>query len=176
MGLNEMSDRLIEQDIQKAIRLVETLDKRLIDCIYNDSFSMKDMGLIYQQMEAAGLNPKDQNDWIFLHRAAKERRISEKQCPLEFTIEKEKDRYVISPIKYHDGAYEVSWSRELLDDGNNHTQDGWIENLKDSEWSLPSGPLYSATFKALDQNKDGNNKELIKKLRTSFKEDFVKHI
>ena len=84
-----MSDRLIEQDIQKAIRLVETLDKRLIDCIQNDSFSLKDMGLIYQRMEAAGLNPKDQNDWLFLLRAAKERRRSEKQCPLEFIIEEE---------------------------------------------------------------------------------------
>src|SRR3989344_8488469 len=102
-----MSDRLIEQDIQKAIRLVETLDKRLIDCIQNDSFSLKDMGLIYQRMEAAGLNPKDQNDWFFLHNAVKERRISEKQSLLEFTIEEEKDRYVISPLKYNNELYVV---------------------------------------------------------------------
>ena len=109
-----------------------------------------------------------------IENTVKETTASKSKC--DFAIEELEDRYVISPIKYHDGLYEVSWSRELLDSGNNYNKDEWIENLKDSEWCLPSGPLYYATLKALYQNKDGNNKELIKKLRTSFKEDFVKHI
>ena len=142
---------------------------------YDNSTSLKPKetnGFGYSPEELARIMDYEKNKSI--ENTVKETTASKSKC--DFAIEELEDRYVISPIKYHDGLYEVSWSRELLDSGNNYNKDEWIENLKDSEWSLPSGPLYSATFKALDQNKDGNNKELIKKLRTSFKEDFVKHI
>ena len=93
----------------------------------------------------------------------------------DFMIEEQEDRYVISPVKYKNELYEVSWSRELLDSGNYNTQDEWIEILKDSEWWLPSGPLYHATIDALSQNKEGQYSKLINNFRLMFRKDFIDH-
>jgi len=87
---------------------------------------------------------------------------------LEFSIEELDDRYVISPISYHNGLYEVSWSRELLDGGNSYAQDEWLEILEEGEWSLAPCPLYHATLTALYYEKDGTQKDKIENFRNLF--------
>jgi len=93
---------------------------------------------------------------------------------LEFSIKELDDRYVISPISYHNGIYKVSWSRDLLDGGKAYTQENWMEFLQEnnSKWSLASGPLYHATIATLFREKDGHYQEEIENLRNMFSEDF----
>ena len=85
------------------------------------------------------------------------------------------DRFIISPIEYHNGFYAVACSTELLDGGEMHTQDDWIEYSQGSGWSLPSGPMYHATLAALYRERDGIEKESIKKIKELFKKDFANY-
>jgi len=90
----------------------------------------------------------------------------------EFSIEERDDRYVISPIEYRNGIYEVSWSKELLDGRDSHNQDGWIKILENSKWSMPSYPLCHATFAALFLEKDGPLKDKIQDIQYLFSVHF----
>ncbi len=91
----------------------------------------------------------------------------------KFNIEELEDRFVLSPLKLHDGLYRVEWNKELQDE-KLRTQDAWNQFLQGSEWSLPSGPLYYATIKSLYYNHDSNYKEVIGKFKEKLQSDFKK--
>ena len=69
-----MSDRLNEGLQQKAIKLVESLEERLVEQISSDSIEHKSMPFLYSTMKAAGLNPESSNDWFYIGKAAKLRK------------------------------------------------------------------------------------------------------
>lgn len=86
----------------------------------------------------------------------------------EFGIDETDDSYVIRGVKYEGQIVTVAWDKELLDNGESHTQDDWI-NLTDK---LPDATVYHATLSALFANKKGTYAKLIKKIEKMFKKDF----
>lgn len=82
------------------------------------------------------------------------------------------DRYRLHNVLYDGVASVVDISKDLLDNGASHTQSGWIETTRKSEWKVPSGPLYFAVLAALYDNKDSDN---VKKLRKMFANDLKKY-
>jgi hypothetical protein len=89
-----------------------------------------------------------------------------------FTIESLPDRYVMGPIKYHDGLYRVAWSKTLLDGGARKTQGGWVKFLQSGEWQLGSGPLQIALLSTLYNERDGKYKSLVEEIKNTVKDDY----
>ena len=69
-----MSDRLNEELQQKAVKLVEGLENRLVEQISSSSLGPKSLSFLYSTIRAAGLNPESQNDWFFIEEAAKSKK------------------------------------------------------------------------------------------------------
>lgn len=92
-----------------------------------------------------------------------------------FSIEELEDRFVLNGVHYRNGIYTIEWSKQLLDNGEAHTQDEWLKTLKGGEWSLADAPLNQATMTALYEHKDDPNKDLAKLVRAiqkMLKKDF----
>ena len=86
----------------------------------------------------------------------------------EFSITEDNEVYTISGIKYEGQIVTINLDKELLDNGESHTQDEWIK-LTDK---LPDITIYHATLSALFANKKGPHAELVKKVKKMFKKDF----
>jgi hypothetical protein len=70
----------------------------------------------------------------------------------------------------------VDWSKELINGGEYLTQDQHIERLKGKEWKLADAELYNETILALYDNRDNaEQKDLIKKVKEMFANDFRQH-
>ncbi len=92
-----------------------------------------------------------------------------------FSIEKLDDRYRISGVLYEGRASVVDISRELLDDGAEHTQQEWVDLTREQEWRVPSGPLYHAVCTALYDNRnhaDEQQRSLVDKVKQMLAKDF----
>ena len=95
--------------------------------------------------------------------------------PSGFSVEDLTDRYRLHNVVYEGKECTVDWSKALLDGGNNHTQDDWVNRTKDEEFRLAPGPLYGASMLALHGNKDVGDpqqKDLVNRVATMFKSDF----
>ncbi len=89
-----------------------------------------------------------------------------------FYIEEAADRYRLHGVHSNGRIYDIDWSKKLLDNGNQHTQDEWAELLQNQEFQLPSTRIYHATCSMLYQHKDDTQSGLVKKIRAKFKKDF----
>ncbi|MDP3734256.1 MAG: hypothetical protein Q8R37_03425 [Nanoarchaeota archaeon] len=99
-----------------------------------------------------------------------------------FRIESLDNRFRLQNVFYNGWFYTVDQSTKLLDDGDSHTQDRWLEWLNSDEnvnkWQLPSGPLYHASVAALHYNQDIHDKKqrnLVQQCRAMHVEDFKKY-
>ena len=86
----------------------------------------------------------------------------------EFSIQEDNEFYTIKGIKYEGQIVTINWDKELLDNGESHTQDEWI-TLTDK---LPDIAVYHATLSALLAHKKGPCAELVQKVKKMFKKDF----
>lgn len=96
----------------------------------------------------------------------------------KFRIEELDDKYRFHNLEYRDGIYTVDWSKELLDNGQNHTQEDWMGLTEDSEFKVPDAPLYHATIAALFENQDhpiAEQQDLVEIVRGVFQQDFKDH-
>jgi hypothetical protein len=73
---------------------------------------------------------------------------------LGFSIEELKDRYRLNNIEYHDGIYVVDWSKSLLDNGQKHVQEEWVQTTDRTEWKLPNSRLVHACLTALYKSRN----------------------
>ena len=90
----------------------------------------------------------------------------------EFAIENLHDRYRLQGIPYNGEIYVVDWSKKLLDNGNKHTQEEWVQLLQNQEFQLPNTHIYHVTCSLLYQHKEGKHSKLVKKLSALFRKDF----
>ncbi len=93
----------------------------------------------------------------------------------KFHIQELDDRYRFHNLEYHNGIYTVDWSKELLDDGASHKQEEWVCLTEDSEFKVPSAPLYHVTIAALFENQDhpiAEQQDLLQVMREVFQQDF----
>jgi hypothetical protein len=117
-------------------------------------------------------------------RAGAEKR--KKDLEGRFYIQELPDRYRFHNLEYHDGIYTVDWSKELLEGGEKHIQEDWMELTQSAEWQkkngvwqIPCAPLYHATIAALFENQDhpvGEQQDLVQAVRELFKKDFVSYL
>ena len=91
--------------------------------------------------------------------------------PSSLSIENLTDRYVISPIVYRDGLYQVSLSKKLLDNGAERVQEDWVSYLAPTEWRLASGPLAMALYTSLYMERQGTHKATISKIQRMLRKD-----
>ena len=89
-----------------------------------------------------------------------------------FSVQERVDRYVVGPFSYQNGLYRISLSKELLDLHRWHTQDEWVDFLKNSEWQLPSGPLLMGLMTKLYEEREGKYTNIIKKIQKKLRQDF----
>ncbi len=92
--------------------------------------------------------------------------------PGDFSIEELADRYVLRNVQCNYGLYSFGVMKALLDGGNSHTQDEWIELTKDSEVKLGSVPYWFAIMFALHDNNEGIYSDLVEKVKGLFVDDF----
>ena len=92
--------------------------------------------------------------------------------PGQFKIEEQSDRYLLSPISYNNGVYQVGLSKKLLDNESTHTQEEWTNLLQNTEWRLPSGPLMLGIMTALYNERTGAHADAIKKIQKLLRKDF----
>lgn len=93
----------------------------------------------------------------------------------DFSIEELADRYRLHNLPHHGSFCTVDWSKELIDHGTRHTQEDWIKLTQNTEWKLPSLPLYHSTITTLYKHKNSEQKNLIQKIRNTLKQDLEKH-
>ncbi len=86
-----------------------------------------------------------------------------------FSIESLEDRYRVNGVSYQGNPSTVDISKALLDNGASHVQVDWIEQTRQGEWKLPSGPLYFAVLAALYDNK---NAGIVEEVREMLARDF----
>ncbi|MBI2564831.1 hypothetical protein HYV79_02470, partial [Candidatus Woesearchaeota archaeon] len=85
-----------------------------------------------------------------------------------FSIEEREDSYVLHSVEYADEVCDFTWTKELLDGGNTHTQDYWVK-ITDQ---LPDARDYYTSLLELYKNKDGTQSGLVEKVRQMFAKDF----
>lgn len=93
----------------------------------------------------------------------------------QFSIESLEDRYRIYGLMYQGRVHTADISKELLDNGQSHTQFEWIQMTKQAEWKLASAPLYFVVMDALYENRnhpDNVQKSLVEEIRAMFANDF----
>src|SRR3989344_4158695 len=93
----------------------------------------------------------------------------------EFSLEDLTDFWQVNGVNYRDGIYQVDLAKTLLDNGNNRTQNEWVEYSKKAiarnEFYVGDFPLYHSLFSVLFRNKENTKykdrindvKELISK-------------
>ncbi len=92
-----------------------------------------------------------------------------------FKIEILPDRYRIHEVPYRGSLYVVDWGKDLLDKGNEHTQEEWIALTQSTEWKIPDLQLYHATLSTLYRQREHavqEQKKLVEELQQFFKTDF----
>ena len=92
-----------------------------------------------------------------------------------FYIQDLPDRYVLNNLMYTGELWTVGWGKNLLDNGQAHTQDQWVDLTKTAEFKLACGPLYLATIFALYDHKDipdTSQNTLVNRMKKMFKDDF----
>ena len=114
--------------------------------------------------------------------AAQQREVHSLAVPARgFRIEEFGDRYRIQGVNPIYGPY-ADVSRNLLENGAKHTQQGWTEltqyadwQKKNGIWQLGSAPLQTAVFTALYNNQNHSitqQKDLVEKVRQMLMNDF----
>ncbi|NQU79598.1 hypothetical protein HQ545_07550 [Candidatus Woesearchaeota archaeon] len=102
-----------------------------------------------------------------------------KPIPIKsFRIESLDDRYRIHNVEHQGELYVVDWSKELLDEGNMHTQKDWRYIARRSQFTLASAPFYTSTIFALYNDKehpDLKQRGLVEEVGQMFEDDFSKH-
>ena len=93
----------------------------------------------------------------------------------EFSLEDLTDFWQVNGVNYRDGIYQIDLAKTLLDNGNNRTQNEWVEYSKKAiarnEFYVGDFPLYHSLFSVLFRNKENTKykdrindvKELISK-------------
>jgi len=91
-----------------------------------------------------------------------------------FSLEDLKDFYRINGINYREGTYTVDLLKNLLDNGNRKTQDGWVEYSQkaqqNNEFYVGDLPLYFAIKHSLYQNRNGKYQDKIENVRKFIKQ------
>jgi hypothetical protein len=96
----------------------------------------------------------------------------------DFLIEELSDTYRIRGVLLDNEYYVVELVKELLDGGERHTQEGWVEYTQTTELKIPSAKMYNAfifTLYANKDHKDAVQKHLVEKVKGVLKQDFAAH-
>jgi hypothetical protein len=92
-----------------------------------------------------------------------------------FWIEEQDDRFVLNGVEYPNETFNVEWYKEMLDGGNVHNQDEWVQRQFGSGSSLsmiPSTQDYFLSIAAAYAYKDTMFSGVIENFRKMFEADF----
>ena len=89
-----------------------------------------------------------------------------------FSVQELSDRIVVGPVMVYNELYRVSVWKTRLDGDNKRSQDDWLTYLKNRPEQLASGPMQLGLLAALHQEREGQYKEPIERMRLMLRPDY----